>query len=354
MSEDEIRIMKEAVRAGVLVGVSKLSEPYPLPPQARNRLDGGTDRSEMISAMYEDDIGKIRKAARFEVPLEDSKVLEPVYELVTGPPKTAANGLENQMCIWSIRDRYFDRIAAEVDGIQDEVDELTANSADPEEISNVQEVKALLKYILFQPTSEKKYKNGVRDLGRVNMTLSDFMANPHVAKASLNKAELVAMRLYTTMAYIFMNGPLRDESRYRQGQPCPLPVTTYFATNGIKKLRASHLLDDGHVNAESKIFWRGMRNRKVADDFLTQGGTELAFMSTTSDLNVAVRYSISPNSLLFKIVPTSFMTMGADVQWLSAFPGEAEILYPPLTYLRPSGRKQVFDCYKGAYSHVYL
>jgi hypothetical protein len=28
----------------------------------------------------------------------------------------------------------------------------------------------------------------------------------------------------------------------------------------------------------------------------------------------------------------------ADLQWLSAFPGEAEILFPPLTYLQPTGR----------------
>ena len=35
------------------------------------------------------------------------------------------------------------------------------------------------------------------------------------------------------------------------------------------------------------------------------------------------------------------MAMGADVQWLSAFPHEAEILYLPLTYLKPTGRSQV-------------
>ena len=86
-----------------------------------------------------------------------------------------------------------------------------------------------------------------------------------------------------------------------------------------------------------------MRNLNVDDDFMNQarGGTELAFMSTTVDLRVAVRYCLSQNSLLFKIMSPNFMTMGADVQWLSAFPGEAEILYPPLTYLKPTGRKKV-------------
>ena len=33
------------------------------------------------------------------------------------------------------------------------------------------------------------------------------------------------------------------------------------------------------------------------------------------------------------------MSMGADVQWLSAFPDEAEFLYPPLTYLKPTSNR---------------
>ena len=61
-------------------------------------------------------------------------------------------------------------------------------------------------------------------------------------------------------------------------------------------------------------------------------------MSTTADLAIAVQYSLSESSLLFRIVTNSFMQRGADLQFLSAFPGEAEYLYPPLTFLRPTGR----------------
>ena len=77
---------------------------------------------------------------------------------------------------------------------------------------------------------------------------------------------------------------------------------------------------------------------RETDRFMVEGGTELAFMSTTSNIELAVKYSLSPNSLLLKIRVKNFMQMGADVQWLSAFPGEAEFLYPPLTYLEPTGR----------------
>ena len=66
----------------------------------------------------------------------------------------------------------------------------------------------------------------------------------------------------------------------------------------------------------------------------------MGFMSTTTDLRVAVQYSMSMNSLLFKIRSEDFMSHGADVQWLSAFPGEAEMLYPPLTYLKQTWRTE--------------
>ncbi len=37
-----------------------------------------------------------------------------------------------------------------------------------------------------------------------------------------------------------------------------------------------------------------------------------------------VRYSLSGHSLLFRVDVPNFMALGADLQWLSAFPGEAE------------------------------
>ena len=60
-------------------------------------------------------------------------------------------------------------------------------------------------------------------------------------------------------------------------------------------------------------------------------------MSTTRELRIAMQYSTSPSSLIFKIRTSSFMQRGADLQFLSTFPGEVELLFPPLTYLRPTG-----------------
>jgi hypothetical protein len=63
-------------------------------------------------------------------------------------------------------------------------------------------------------------------------------------------------------------------------------------------------------------------------------------MSTTGDLRVAAHFSAGKESLLFKLTPPSFMEHGANLQWVSAFPEECEYLYPPLTFLQPTGKKQ--------------
>ena len=70
-------------------------------------------------------------------------------------------------------------------------------------------------------------------------------------------------------------------------------------------------------------------------------------MSTTTDLGVALAYSMSASSLLFKVHTKSFLQRGADLTFLSAFPAEAEILFPPLTFLRPTGKKLTVD-FQGA------
>ena len=54
-------------------------------------------------------------------------------------------------------------------------------------------------------------------------------------------------------------------------------------------------------------------------------------MSTTSDIHTAVSYSVSAHSVLVRLRTRSSMERGADLSYLSAYPGEKEYLYPPLT-----------------------
>ena len=111
----------------------------------------------------------------------------------------------------------------------------------------------------------------------------------------------------TTAAYKSLNNPLRDMERTSAH---PLAVTVAFLNEGIRRLRA---VNAEKANSHSSIdLWRGMRDLKVADEFLHEGGTEYAPMSTTTDLAVAVKYSTSTRPLLFKLKTQSFMERGVS------------------------------------------
>jgi hypothetical protein len=207
-----------------------------------------------------------------------------------------------------------------------------------------------LDYILWQKAQEKQFSNGVRDKDHAGMQLEDFVNHVHSKTAELQEAEVVALRLYTTSAFKQINKPLRDQDRINNGTAHPLPVTVTLISRGIKKLRVIDAENEEAV--KSMVLWRGMCNVRPSDNFAVKGGTELAPMSTTKDIQTAVAYSVTRESgasesefeaLIFKIITKNGLQRGADLQWLSAFPAEAEILYPPITYLQPTGRTQVIE-----------
>ena len=40
--------------------------------------------------------------------------------------------------------------------------------------------------------------------------------------------------------------------------------------------------------------------------------------------------------MLFKVLTSNLMNTGADLDWVSMYPGEKEVLFPPLTFLEPT------------------
>ena len=86
---------------------------------------------------------------------------------------------------------------------------------------------------------------------------------------------------------------------------------------------------------------RGLRSLRLSDEFLREGGSEMALMSTTRELEVAVKYSTSACSVLLKLETRNFRERGADLTFLSAFPAECEVLYPPLTHCEPVRSQEV-------------
>ena len=193
-------------------------------------------------------------------------------------------------------------------------------------------ISADLRYIMHEAASEKTEWNGIRDRGRAGRRLADFMKEWQAAAAQLTAAELAALRLYTSHSFNCINIPMRDTDRK---SPHPLPGIVSNIQRGLKKLRAL-----GSAESSSKqtvVLWRGMGNMQLPPQFSAEGGTELAPMSTTTDLGVAIGYAVKKHTrsaLLFRFVTRNNLERGADVQWLSMFPGESETLFPPLTFIQ--------------------
>ena len=193
-------------------------------------------------------------------------------------------------------------------------------------------IHADLHYIIHEAAVEKKEWNGVRDCGRAGHRLENFAELPQAKAAKLKKEEVAGLRFYTSHSFNALNIPMRDQER--QG-PHPLPGIMMNIQAALKQLRAL-----GSEDASSKqtvVLWRGMSYMQLPPKFKDEGGTELAPMSTTTDVSVAISYAVNRDTrsaLLFRFVTRNNLERGADVQWLSMFPGESETLFPPLTFLQ--------------------
>lgn len=104
------------------------------------------------------------------------------------------------------------------------------------------------------------------------------------------------------------------------------------------------------------VLWRGLKNMRITEDFLRHGGSELAPCSTSTDLQMAVRYAKdwrtgmlkrSEKALIFRVLVDGFMQQGPHLSFLSAFPHEKEALYPPLTFFKPVRKEAKKLTYNG-------
>jgi hypothetical protein len=356
------------------------------------------------------------------VAIQNDKFCDESYELKkhTGSLDIlgAATMLSERLCQGANGSLYKARLAKGVDGIQEEVDDLAHSSQATADFEAVKKIQALLQYIRFGPGTtgpsgcpgpevhEKRESPKVGDREKKkgenkgegggeggSKQLSDFMKDRRAVAAGLSEAELVALRLYTAIAHTYINAPLRDEARVAAQRPCPMPVTTRLAMDGILKLQDSawDSASAGSTGVQPEpalgsFLWRGM-GRTLAGPGLLKGGRglELAFLSATSDLDALVRNCVSrvtvgggpqggaseggessgtecsetdssvssktngPENVVFKIITGP--GKGADLEWLSVFPGEKETVFPPFTYLKRTEKKLTKQVAAVAFPH---
>ena len=225
-----------------------------------------------------------------------------VRRLITGRPVDAALGViafcnvpEEEVWAWMSEgvaaiEREFERLGTDDD-------------------------RKCLRYVLHGQTGDlahHKWPNGVMDEGRPpGLALADFCDDASAQLAGLRPPHVAALRLYTSAAFRSINGHLREQEKSDesggQNQPVyPFPVTLSFIADGLRRLRA--VAAASKDASEAIDVWRGMRNVESDADFYAKGGTELAPMSGTTSLTVAVQYALghaqgdTAHALLFKIV----------------------------------------------------
>jgi hypothetical protein len=270
----------------------------------------------------------------------DGKFASNVQDLLTGEPKAAALGLDDYMS-FNLEERLNifgnDKRGAIEAEFQKKKFDLCQDGNTLWDWFN---------YVANRKASSGAVRWGDRDAGHEGMRLEDFLAMPQAQKARLKIEHVLALRLYTVTPVSFeLNGPLRrfkvDEETGEVIKPIsmreahPFPVTVTVLNEAIKKLRDAE--GDAVV-----ILWRGLKNMDLKRDsnFMRAGGVEMSSMSTTYSLKTALFYSHSNQSIIFRIVTRSFMERGADLEWISVFPRERECLFPPCTFLSPTGRTQ--------------
>jgi hypothetical protein len=113
--------------------------------------------------------------------------------------------------------------------------------------------------------------------------------------------------------------------------PHPFAATMHYITTGLKILRTAQG-DNEDVSIE-QYFYRGLTGMEVCAEFKKTGGTELSCMSTTDDEEVAALFAVGAAPLIFKYLSNDFISAGAKVWFISVYPTEREVLYPPLTHL---------------------
>ena len=175
------------------------------------------------------------------------------------------------------------------------------------------------------------------DYGHDGMCFDDFMKLREVKVAQLDKAHVLALRLYTSTTYRSINTAIR-----KQLQPNPFRMTIHYLSDGIRKLRAVKVHAEPWAINEELLLYRGLRDVRVTDSLVKLGGCELAPMSTSASREVVHSYAKSTFPLLLTL-RTRGINRGASLSFLSMYPKEEEFLYPPLTYLIVVGQPQTHE-----------
>lgn len=131
------------------------------------------------------------------------KFLSDPNDLIIGEFENAAGGLGELLCV--DEDDLNGKMARGVEAMREEVEALGDTS-----------LKFHFDYVVDETVSEMEFPQGTRDKGRAGYRINHFLNMPQAKTAGLKEADTVAMRIYTTPAFKYLNAPLRNLERFRR------------------------------------------------------------------------------------------------------------------------------------------
>jgi len=193
------------------------------------------------------------------------------------------------------------------------------------------------------PVPGKQYPNesaqgGDGAQGRVRTSMEELLQAHATREARLTLEELIALRLYTGPMYEQYNSVMR-----RRPENPPYRNTMLMLMSGIVKLSQVTA-----ITPDRKTY-RGLTGMSLPENFLRRdafgfrGGVKWGFMSTSSARDLAVQYSTASTAtlpILFEC-DVGQVDRGADLKFLSQYPRESEILFPPMSNLEVIGEPRV-------------
>ena len=183
------------------------------------------------------------------------------------------------------------------------------------------------------PPEEQKPEKPKRGVSFSNAAAEEEADAPAPAALSPRPAPMKRLASSVTNTSLRAAGHLDDEEEPHEINKY---TTTIHAINSCV-LKMSQLTKAGTV-------YRGLSGLQLpkklleANEYNIRSGVEFGFMSTTEDREVAFNYSTFKGAGLLFEVRMGAMDRGADLSWLSQYPHEKEVLFPPMTLL------EVQDC----------
>jgi hypothetical protein len=255
---------------------------------------------------------------------------------------------KEQCFVYSLfADKESIKTSLEANGINTRHAQFMHSDPNPQGISlKANDSLSSLMYEFDKETDFLSKKNLTRRQGRRSLSIIELMCDPQVQLAGLRVEEAVQAYQYTGPLFQVWNSVLR-KMPFGGKIECFNKYTTSIHTLVSAVVKLSR---QTRIPVSRKVY-RGLGGLVLDDQWFecdkrgVRGAVELGFLSTTLNRDVALTYSgVKKNRGVLFEIEIGAVDCGAQINSISQYPGEAEMLFGPLSNLETTGtRLETFE-----------